>query len=178
MTTTCHVFIATSLDGFIARENGAIDWLETAPAPDEDHGYESFMAEVDGLIMGRGTFEKVLSFESWPYQKPVLVASKTLRVADIPPILSKQVQLVTSGPAEIVREVSERGWSRAYVDGGQLIQSFLKEDLIAELTITRVPILLGTGRPLFGPLPSDVKFAHVSTRAFPSGLVQSKYRRA
>ncbi len=178
MTTTCHVFIATSLDGFIARKNGAIDWLETGPAPDEDHGYESFMAEVEGLIIGRGTFEKVLSFESWPYKKPVLIASKTLELSDIPPTLSKQVQLVASRPAEIVRQVSERGWRRTYVDGGQLIQSFLKEDLIAELTITRVPILLGNGLPLFGPLPRDVKFVHVSTTAFPSGLVQSKYRRA
>jgi dihydrofolate reductase len=174
--TTGHVFIATSLDGFIARQNGDIDWLSSTPTGSEDHGYDRFIASVDGIIMGRGTYEKVLTFDQWPYQKPVVVMSQSLRSDALPAELSEKVDIVTDSPAAILEKLSQRGWKRAYVDGGQIIQAFLRAGLIDDMIVTRVPILLGNGRSLFGPLPCDMMLAHVDTTAFPSGLVQSRYR--
>lgn len=173
--TNCHVFIATSLDGFIARQNGDIDWLENVPTGGEDHGYEAFMEGVDGLFMGRGTYEKVLSFDNWPYRKPVVVLSTTLQQSAVPARVADKVRISALAPNEIVEVVSREGWKRAYVDGGQLIQAFLRAGLIESLIITRIPVLLGSGLPLFGPMPHDQRFQHVETTAFPSGLVQSKY---
>ena len=173
---TCHVFIATSLDGFIARRNGDIDWLESVPAEGEDHGFRDFMANVDGLIMGRGTYEKALSFDAWPYSKPVVVLSKRLRQSDVPSALAGKVRISSKEPAAIVQEMAQEAWRRAYVDGGLVIQSFLRVGLIKELTITRIPVLLGSGIPLFGPLPGDQRLIHLETIAFKSGLVQSKYQ--
>jgi dihydrofolate reductase len=173
---TGHVFIATSVDGFIARPDGDIAWLENAAIASENHGFAQFMDSVDGLVMGRSTFEKVLAFESWPYQKPVVVLSKSLLLDRVPPQLLGKVQISTDVPEALMESLHRRGWKRVYVDGGQLIQSFLAAGLIEDLIITRIPILLGSGRPLFGPLPNDVRLDHVETTAFPSGLVQSKYR--
>jgi dihydrofolate reductase len=174
--TSCHVFIATSLDGFIARQNGDIDWLESLPAGGEDHGYDAFMESIDGLIMGRGTYEKVLSFDDWPYRKPAVVLSRTLQHSAVPARIAEKVRISAHAPEEIVEVVSREGWKRAYIDGGQLIQSFLRAGLVEDLVITRIPVLLGSGLPLFGPMPRDQRFRHVETTAFPSGLVQSKYR--
>lgn len=173
---TGHVFIATSLDGFIARDDGDIAWLESVPTVGEGHGFETFMADVDGIVMGRSTYETARDFESWPYQKPVAVLSRSLTQDDVPPTLSGKVQICAGTPEAIVEVLSGQGWKRAYVDGGQVIQAFLKADLIEDLVITRIPVLLGTGRPLFGPLSHDVRLEHIETTAFPSGLVQSTYR--
>lgn len=173
---TGHVFIATSLDGYIARDNGDISWLHSITTEGEDHGYQDFMASVDGLIMGRGTFQKVLEFETWPYSKPVVVMSQSLRQGDVPSKLSDTVEVSAQPPEALMLGLSAKGWTRAYIDGGQVIQSFMKAGLIKDLIITRVPILLGRGRPLFGALLSDVRLDHIKTTAFPSGLVQSMYR--
>lgn len=174
--TTGHVFIATSLDGYISRQDGDISWLLGATSEGEDHGYEQFVASIDGLVIGRGTFEKVLTFDEWPYRKPVVVLSKSLRSDAVPAALSGKVQIVSDKPDAAFEKLSRRGWKRAYVDGGQVIQSFLRAGLIDDIVVTRVPILLGNGRPLFGPLSRDVKLNHIETSAFPSGLVQSRYR--
>lgn len=174
--TTGHVFIATSLDGFIARDDGDIAWLESASAAGEDHGYERFVASVDGVVMGRGTYEKVLAFDRWPYRKPVVVMSRSLDPDAVPARLSGKAEIVAESPEATLRRLSMRGWTRAYIDGGQLVQSFLRAGLIDDMVITRVPVLLGSGRPLFGPLPRDVSLDHIETTAFPSGLVQSTYR--
>ena len=173
--TTCHVYIAASLDGFIARPNGDIDWLDHWPEIGDDYGYSDFIASVDGLIMGRGTYEKALTFAEWPYSKPVIVLSRSLRQNDVRSDLVGKVRISQSQPTLMISELEGEGWKRAYVDGGQVIQAFLREELIEDMVITRVPILLGAGLPLFGALRRDVKLTHLRTHAYASGFVQSHY---
>jgi len=169
------VFIGTSLDGFIARADGGIDWLhEIGDEPGEDYGYGAFFDSVDALVMGRNTFELVLTFADWPYgAKPVIVL--TSRPLEIPDALADRVSTMSGPPAEIVRRLSERGLTHVYVDGGITIQRFLAAGLIQRMTITRLPVLIGTGIPLFGPTPHDIKLRHVETRTYGNGLVQSTY---
>jgi len=165
------VFIGTSLDGFIARANGDLDFLP--PGGGEPHGYDEFMATVDALVLGRKTFETVLSFDSWPYgEKPVFVLS-TRPLAPTPP--GAVLERLSGAPAAIVALLAGRGFRHAYVDGGLTIQRFLEAGLIQRLIITRVPVLIGTGIPLFGALPRDIVLEHVATRQYASGLVQSEY---
>jgi dihydrofolate reductase len=171
----CSVFIAVSLDGFIAREDGDIDWLERQPRGDEDYGYTEFFESIDAIVMGRGTFEKVMSFPEWPYkQKRLIVLSQSLKTL---PIEYKTKAEVCAGPVQaLVNDLSKAGHRRIYVDGGKTIQSFLSANLITDLIITRIPILLGRGIPLFGPVPTDIQLSHVATRSFSAGYVQSEYR--
>lgn len=173
---TAHVFIATSLDGFIAKSDGDIEWLLTRDDPSEDHGYNRFVETVDGIVMGRGTYEKVAAFDEWYYSKPVIVLSKTLTNLDVPERLKDKVKILNSNPREAMHSLAKENWKRVYVDGGQLIQSFLREGLIEDMIITKVPVLLGQGRSLFGSLKEDISLEHISTISFPSGLVQSHYR--
>ena len=175
---TAHVFIATSLDGFIARPDGDIDWLLQRDAPDEDHGYAQFIADKDLIVMGRGTYEKVLSLGPWAYDRPVLVLSKQLADTAVPQGLQGKVRFSASAPGELMQALAAQNVGRVYVDGGQLVQSFLRAGLIADMVITTVPVLLGAGRRLFGALSADVDWTLVSSRSFASGLVQSRYRRA
>ena len=166
------VFIATSLDGFIARQDGALDWLPADGG--EPHGYDEFIATVDAIVMGRKTFETVLTFDAWPYgTKPVVVLST--RPSELKAPDGAVCDMMTGTPHEIVARLSARGMKHLYVDGGVTIQRFLEAGLIQRLIITRIPVLLGSGIPLFGPLPHDVRLEHVATRAYPSGLVQSEY---
>ncbi|UAJ74588.1 dihydrofolate reductase (plasmid) [Synechocystis sp. PCC 7339] len=174
MKTT--VYIATSVDGFIARNNGGIDWLPSGGDNDggEDYGYQEFIDSVDALVMGRNTYELALSFDSWPYgEKPVFVLSS--RKIDIPDEIAKTVEYMCAPPSEVVYRLSERGFQHLYIDGGKTIQGFLSEGLIQQLIITKVPILIGSGIPLFGSLPHDVRLHHLQTRQFKNGLVQSQY---
>ena len=165
------VFIGTSLDGFIARANGDLDFLP--PGGGEPHGYSEFMATVDALVIGRKTFETVLSFDTWPYgEKPVFVLS-TRALAPLP--AGAVVERMSGAPADIVAQLAARGIGHIYVDGGITIQRFLRAGLIQRLTITRVPVLIGTGIPLFGVLDQDIVVKHVATRQYSSGLVQSEY---
>ncbi|MGI9292772.1 MAG: dihydrofolate reductase family protein [Pseudomonadales bacterium] len=173
--TTGHVYIAASLDGFIARRNGDLDWLMKQPAKGEDYGYDEFMDSVDGLIMGRGSFEKVLTFDDWPYTKTVVVMSQSLSARDLRKDLVGKVRIVSATPKQLMQTLFEEGWQRAYVDGGQIIQAFLRDGLIRDITLTRIPILLGDGIPLFGPLDRDIDLKHLETKAYSSGLVHSKY---
>lgn len=173
--TTGHVFIATSLDGFIARLDGSLDWLLQRDAAGEDHGYDAFMERIDAIVMGRGTYESVLEFDPWPYSKPVVVLSRTLAATEVPGRLEGQVRFVARDPAETMRQLEAEGVGRVYVDGGRVVQAFLRAGLIEDMVLTRIPVLLGEGRPLFGPTGRDIPLAHVSTTAFPSGLVQSFY---
>lgn len=173
--TTGHVFIATSLDGFIARKDGGLDWLEAVNAAGEDHGYEAFMANMAGIFMGRETFKAALCFEPWPHAKPMIVLSAQLQQKDLPERVAGQVS-VSRSVAEALKESERRGWRRAYVDGGATIRSFLRENAIEDMIISRIPVLLGSGLPLFGPTEEDIPLQHLETRAFRSGLVQSHYR--
>ena len=165
------VFMGASVDGYIARPDGALDFL---PAEPEPHGYEELMASVDALVFGRHTYETVLGFGGeWPYgDKPVFVLSSR----PLPPPPAGAVLTHLSGePAAIVAELESRGIVHAYLDGGIAAQRFLRAGLVQRLVVTRVPVLIGSGIPLFGPLPHDVRLRHVATRSFPSGLVQSEY---
>jgi dihydrofolate reductase len=164
------VFIGTSLDGFIARTNGAFDFLPAGGG--EPHGYDEFMATVDALVIGRNTFDTVLAFEAWPYTKPVFVLSTRPLPATPPGAI---VERMSGAPAAIVAQLADRGLRHVYVDGGVTIQRFLQAGLIQRLIITRVPVLIGTGIPLFGAVPHDVALTHVATRQYASGLVQSEY---
>jgi len=174
----CSVFIATSLDGFIARSDGRIDWLNDANKaviPGEDCGYGKFMADVDALVMGRNTFEQVLTFDSWPYgSTPVVVLSH--RKISLPTNLPLSVSVSNKTPTALVTWLTERGAKKIYVDGGLTIQSFFAAGLIDDITITVIPILLGSGKTLFGPLQTDLRLAHEGTTGFEFGFVQSRYR--
>ena len=172
---TGHVFIATSLDGFIARLDGGLDWLEAANSAGEEHGYKGFMERIDGTVMGRATFDVALRFEPWPYDSPVLVLSRRLDPADIPTHLADRITIVRS-VSNALSEGQRRGWDRVYVDGGATIRAFLDAGAINDMVVTRIPVLLGTGLPLFGPLSEDLPLRHIDTRSFPSGLVQSRYK--
>jgi len=165
------VFIGTSVDGLIARADGGLDWLPEGGG--EEHGYEAFMASVDALVIGRNTYETVLAFDAWPYgQKPVYVLS-TRPLAPAP--AGAMVERMSGDPARVLAQLEAHGIGHIYVDGGITIQRFLAAGLIQRLIITRVPVLLGDGIPLFGPLPQDVRLTHVETRQYASGLVQSEY---
>jgi dihydrofolate reductase len=173
---TGHVFIATSLDGFIARENGEIDWLLQHDQAGEDHGYDDFIKDIDAIVMGRGTFEAVRGMSDWFYNRPVLILSAGLSQQEVPADLAGKVRFSGKSPQDAMAMLEAEGCSRVYVDGGRVIQSFLTLGMISDMVITRVPILLGTGRPLFGGVQRDVSLAHTGTRSFPSGLVQSSYK--
>jgi dihydrofolate reductase len=166
------VFIATSLDGFIARKDGGLDWLPHDSG--EPHGYDEFIATVDAIVIGRNTFETVLTFGSWPYgTRPVIVLSSTPSRLKAPE--GAVCDFMAGTPSEVVERLSARSLTHLYVDGGITIQRFLDAGLIQRVVITRIPVLLGDGIPLFGPLRHDIRLKHVGTRAFPSGMVQSEY---
>jgi dihydrofolate reductase len=168
------VFIATSLDGYIARKDGGLDWLPEEPEP---HGYEEFFASVDAVVIGRGTYETVLGFGGWAYgKKPAVVL--TSEPSKIRPPKEALCEAMGGEPKEIVSRLEERGWKHVYVDGGVTITRFLEAGLIDRMTITRIPVLLGGGIPLFGGLTGDVRFRHEWTRWFPSGMVQTEYSRS
>ena len=165
------VFIGTSLDGFIARTNGDLDFLPAGGG--EPHGYEEFIATVDALVIGRKTFETVLTFDTWPYGEKRVFVLSTRPLAPAPP--GAAVERLSGDPAAIVTQLESRGIQHVYVDGGITIQRFLQAGLIQRLIVTRVPVLIGSGIPLFGPLPRDIVLRHVATRQYASGLVQSEY---
>jgi dihydrofolate reductase len=170
---TTSVFIGASVDGFIARPNDDLDFLP--PGGGEPHGYNEFMASVDAIVIGRKTFEKVLTLGPWHYgEKRVVVLSS--RPLDFSAAVGGLVEQMAGSPAEIVSQLAARGFHHVYVDGGITIQRFLREGLIQRLIITRVPVLIGQGVPLFGALPHDIRLQHVATRHYPSGLVQSEYQ--
>ena len=173
MKTT--VYVGTSLDGFIARKDGDIDWLVKFQNKEVHDSYQKFINKIDAIVTGRGTYEKVLSFPVWPYDKKVFVLSTTLK--QIPGKLKEKVILLSMKPKELLNHLSGEGFSNIYIDGGKVIQSFLKEDLIDELIITRVPVLIGTGIPLFGWLDNDLQFEHLKTDIYSDGLVKSCYQR-
>jgi dihydrofolate reductase len=165
------VFVGASVDGFIARANGDLDWLPAGGG--EPHGYAEFMATVDALVIGRKTYETVVTFDEWPYGgRPVFVLS-THALAPAP--AAARVERMEGDPADILARLSQRGLRHAYVDGGITIQRFLRAGVIQRLIITRVPVLIGTGIPLFGDTQRDIALRHVATRHYASGLVQTEY---
>lgn len=173
---TLYVYIAQSLDGFIADKNGGIEWLTEIPNPDNsDFGFAEFMTNIDAVVMGRNTFEKVQSFGVWPYMKPVYVISSTLHI--LPKEYSGKAEILNLKPSQIIERLKKDGLQNLYIDGGALIQSFLSNDLIDELIITSIPILLGDGISLFGKLGRSLKFKFLKSEVLNNSLVKSHYRR-
>jgi dihydrofolate reductase len=164
------VFAGVSLDGFLARKNHELDFLPQAGNPE----YERFIAGVDAVVIGRNTFEKVLTFGDWPYGKmPVFVLSRN--PIDVSVVKDGVVAHLSGEPAEIVATLSARGFNHLYVDGGITIQRFLRAGLVTRIVVTHVPVLIGEGIPLFGPLARDIALDHVRTETYEDGLVTSEY---
>ena len=173
---TNYVYIATSLDGFIATSDGRLDWLEKIPNPSQsDYGYGEFIKSIDAIVMGRKTFEKVLTFGQWVYDKPVFILSNSL--TNLPEPIREFAEIIRGDIKEIITQLNQKGYKNLYIDGGRVIQSFLQEDLIDEIIITLVPILLGKGVPLFGKLEQHLQFRHKTTEIYDHTLVKSHYTR-
>ncbi len=169
------VYIGTSLDGFIARKDGEIDWLVQFANDEALRAYKEFIDKIDAIIIGKGTFEKVLSFPTWPYDKEVFVLSTTIRQG--PYLKKEKVTVLSMKPGELLKHLSDSGFSNIYVDGGKVIQDYLKEDLIDELIISQAPIILGSGIPLFNYFDNELQFEHKQTKVQSNGLVRSYYER-
>ncbi len=171
------VYIAQSLDGYIADKNGGLDWLHSVPNPNnDDGGFGDFMNRIDGLIMGRTTFETVCSFDiDWPYTKPVFVLSNTLK--EIPNTHKKHASLINGNLKTIIENLNNKGFNELYIDGGTTIQSFLKEDLIDEMIITTIPVLLGGGSSLFGDLAQPLNFELIQSKTVMGSINQCYYKR-
>lgn len=171
------VFIATSIDGYIADKDGKIDWLHSIPNPKNiDMGYGAFTSQIDALIMGRTTFETVCGFDmDWPYKKPVFVLSNSM--TNIPKAFKGKAELIKGTLTEILKKIHDKGYHRLYIDGGRTIQSFLKEDLIDEITITIIPYLLGGGIPLFSKLSDPLAFQCVDSKIYLDKVVQNRFVR-
>ena len=171
-TATVSVFVGTSLDGFIARRSGSFDFLPEGGG--EPHGYDEFIATVDAIVMGRNTWEVVLGLSAWPFaDKRVVVLSS--RPVEMSAAAGHPVEQMSGTPAEIAAKLAASGAHHLYVDGGITVQRFLQAGLVDRITITRVPVLIGDGIPLFGFLPGDIRLRHVATQAYASGLVKSEY---
>ncbi|MGB1103512.1 MAG: dihydrofolate reductase family protein [Crocinitomicaceae bacterium] len=177
MTTSNKIFIATSLDGYIADENGKIDWLHALPNPTgDDMGYQSFMDEVDALVMGRNTYETVLGFDmDWPYSKPVFVLSSS--ITSVPEEIEDKIFIKKGDLNQIMTEIHQAGFKNLYIDGGTTIQGFLEHDLIDEMIITTIPVLLGGGVSLFGQLDQQLAFTCVASKRFINAVAQNHYKR-
>ena len=165
------VFVGTSVDGFIARLNGQYDFLPTGGG--EPHGYAEFIASVDTILIGRNTFEVVLKLPSWPYgdKRVVVLSHRPLQLSKI----TGRVEQMSGEPAEIAQRLAASGAEQVYVDGGITVQEFLRAGQVHDLTITRVPVVIGEGIPLFGRVAKDIKLRHVGTRQYNSGMVTSEY---
>ncbi len=171
-----HVYCATSMDGYIATEDGGLDWLMNVPNPDQsDFGFSEFISGIDAMVMGRRTFEKVLGFGSWPYEKPVFVLSHTLTA--VPEKLEGKVEIISGEPRSIVGTLHDRGFNDLYIDGGETVQSFLEQDLIDRMIITTVPVVLGSGIRLFGRLEDELNFLLEKTEVLNNHLVKNHYIR-
>ncbi len=171
------VFIATSLDGMIADQNGSVHWLDAFDGSEtDDHGFAAFMAGIDAIVMGRTTFETVLGFDvGWPYDKPVYVLSTSRK--DVPEDLDGKAEFLSGKPADIQAELTAKGHVHLYIDGGRVIQSFLAAGLIDRMILTRAPVLLGGGVPLFGDLPLPQTWHHARTTTLSGGMIQSVYEK-
>jgi len=171
------VFVGVSLDGFIARPNGDLDWLMGEGGGDSaEYGYNEFIADIDAIVMGRNTFEKVLTLDKWYYgNKRLVVLSHRPVDLTVARARGGVVEQMAGAPSEIVSKLAASGASRLYIDGGITIQQFLRAGLIHRLIISRLPVLIGQGIPLFGSLSRDVLLRHIKTKTYPGGMVQSEY---
>ncbi len=167
------VYIAASIDGYIAKEDGGLDWLPEISESDNDYGFSELLERIDALVMGRNTFEKVLSFGQWPYPKKVFVLSNTLE--KVPVELEGKVEIINGEIEDVVKNLNKKGYIELYIDGGQTIQEFLRKGLIDEITITRIPIILGGGIPLFGRLEAPIKLKNLKSQVVDEHIIMNTY---
>jgi dihydrofolate reductase len=171
-TTRLSVFIASSLDGYIATRDGSLEWLDGAARSDEDYGYEPFLDSVDALAMGRGTYDHIAQLDPMPFGgRPVFVFTHR------PPPPRDGVTFWQESPQSALALWRNAGLGRVYVDGGNLISQFLAQGLIDDLVLTKVPVLLGEGLPLFHPIPVTTELRLESVKSWPSGMVNLSYSR-
>jgi dihydrofolate reductase len=174
---TGHVFMAMSLDGFVARKDNNLDWLMKYDTEGENTGYDGFVENIDVIVMGSGSFKNVLSFGGeWPYKNPVMVMSHSMTTENIPEKLRTIVEITTLAPKELMDSLSEKKFERAYIDGGLVVQSFIRAGLIKDIVVTVIPILLGSGKRLFGEIETDIDLKLCSSQTFNCGFVQTHYQ--
>ncbi|MGW9686903.1 dihydrofolate reductase family protein [Flagellimonas sp. 2504JD1-5] len=171
-----YVFMASSLDGFVAREDNSLDWLMKYGVDENDNSFEEFTNQMDVLVMGSGTFKTVLGFNQWPYKMPTFVISGTLAQADVPKSLQNKVTIKNLNPIELMQFLYKEGFKKAYVDGGKLVQSFINKGLICEITLTQIPILIGKGKRLFGEIEKDIDLELINSKRMKFDFVQNHYR--
>lgn len=166
----CSVFIATSVDGYIARADGRIDWLSIVEAPPEDYGFAAFFGSVDVLVLGRKTYDTVLGFDAWPY-----AGKRCVVLTHRPPTSSHGEEFFAGEPAALVERLAREGARRVYVDGGEVIAQFLAARLVDDLTLSVIPIVLGGGRRLFAGGEPECRLTLEECRSWPTGLAQLRY---
>jgi len=179
----CSVYIATSVDGYIATADGGVDWLHTAgnlevDMGSEDMGFQSYMDSVDCMIIGRKCMEMISSMnitpEQWPYgDVRIVVLSNTVKKP--PENLSGKIEMYSGDIQDLIIKLESSGFKHAYIDGGSTITSFINLELINEMTITKAPVLLGGGKPLFGKINKNVKLENAKASSFPNDFIQVKY---
>ncbi len=164
------IYIAASIDGYIARKDGGLDWLEYGHAGDEDYGFKKFINGIDALVLGRNTYEVVSSFSEWPYKgKRVIVLSNTLKE------VRKEAELFCGQLTDLASMLHSEGIMHVWIDGGITVSRFLEAGLVDDITISVIATVLGSGIPLFSTMNREHKCHLVSTQSYPSGLVQLKY---
>lgn len=168
----CSAFLAMSLDGYIARSDGSTDWLHGYDIDGEDYGYGEYISSIDAIIMGRKTFEQVLTFKEWPYDLPIYILSKTLQEGNLP----NSCYLWKKTPELLLSELQSRSMRHLYIDGGQTILYFLKFALLDEIIVTVVPVLLSKGIPLFSGNYPGIVLECQESKSYLSGLVRIKYK--
>ncbi|WP_106795035.1 dihydrofolate reductase family protein [Aquimarina sp. Aq78] len=171
-----YVFMASSLDGFVARQDNSLDWLMKYGIDENDNSFEKFTENMDVLVMGSGTYKTVLGFDQWPYKMPVYVMSRALTQENVPESLQNSVTINSLDPKELMQFLYREGLRRVYVDGGKLVQSFISNGLVSEITLTQIPILLGKGKRLFGEIESDMDLELIHSKQMKFGFVQNHYR--
>ena len=164
------IYIAMSIDGYIARKDGGLDWLEYGHIGDEDYGFKKFINGIDALVLGRNTYEVVSSFEKWPYEgKRVIVLSNTLNE------VRKEAELFSGQLSHLTSMLHSEDIKHVWVDGGITVSKFLEAGLVDDITISVISVVLGSGIPLFSIMDKEHKCRLLSTQSYPSGLVQLKY---
>jgi len=180
----CSVYIATSADGYIATTDGGVDWLHSAGDPNADMsknpdmGFNRFIASVDCMIMGRKCMQAISSFnltdEQWPYpETKIYVLSHS--IIKPPPNLTGKVEMYSGDITELMQQLEASGHKHAYIDGGATITAFINLQLINEMIITKAPVILGKGIPLFGEINTRVNLINSEAVAFPNDFIQIKY---
>ena len=173
-TPRIKLYIACSLDGFIARENGSIDWLtEYEKNLGTDYGYSEFYSSIGTVLMGRKTYEQVLGFGDWPYgEKKAYVFTRQKE----PKLREKNVEFISGDIGEFARQLKKNTEEDIWLVGGsQLIKVFLEEDLVQDLIVFFVPVILGSGIPLFDQIQKEIGLKLINTERYESGLVRVEY---